>query len=169
MPHKISIQKCNAPLCKCCKLMSNTESTRLRVGNKRTNIRTGAGDCKTRNAIYLVMCKLCHKPYTGKTTQQTHSRMNQHRWCFGNYIKKHGKLTLKTPKDEDNYALGMHLYNDHNLRNEQNFDDAYELCILEVSSPCILDIREHMWIHRLKSLAPNGLNLASTYGLPMLY
>ena len=160
--------KCRSPNCKCCKLMSNKESTRLRVRNKRTTIRTAAGNCQSKNIVYLVMCKLCHKPYTGKTTQHCHCRMNQHRWCFSNYIKHHGQVKLKTARDEDNYALGIHLYNDHGLRSDQNFDDAYEVYILEVTQPRIIDIREHMWIHRLQSLTPSGINLASTYGLPML-
>ena len=104
----------------------------------------------------------------GKTTQPLHCRMNQHRWNFVNYVKKNGKVAMKTAKDEDNYALGMHLFNDHKLQSETNFDDVYDLYILEVTQPRILDVREHMWIHRLKTLAPLGLNLASTYGLPII-
>ena len=66
---------------------------------------------------------------------------------FWKLYKKTGKDDIQ--KDEDNYALGMHLYNDHHLQNEQQFDDAYSVYILEVCSPRILDMREHMWIHRL--------------------
>ena len=148
--------------------MTNKNSANLTVGGRRTKVKTAAGDCRSKNVVYLVACKHCQKHYVGKTTQPTRCRMNQHRWNFGNYIRKKGTVKLNTAKDEDNYALGMHLYHDHGIKNEQSFDDAYELSILEVSQPRILDVREHMWIHRLKSLAPQGLNLASTYGLPLL-
>ncbi len=68
------------------------------------------------------------------------------------------KGDMKTEKDVDNYALGMHLYHDHNLHEEhsyeEHFNDSYEIYTLEVSQPRIIDMKEHMWIHRLKSLAP---------------
>ena len=114
-----------------------------------------------------IICKCCNKYYVGKTTQQTHSRMNQHRSCFMNYSKKLGKVKI-SQKDEDNYALGIHLYNEHNLTSKDQFDKALDLYILEVSQPRIIDVREHMWIHRLKSLTPVGLNLAPTFGIPLL-
>ena len=77
---------------------------------------------------------------------------------------------MNTSKDEDNYALGMgmHLYEEHGVEDERRFNEAYELYILEVTQPKFIDVREHMWIHRLQSLSPLGLNLASTYGMPLL-
>ena len=161
---------CGNPICKCCIQMSGKDTVDLKVGlkRKRTKVRCGKGDCSSRNVIYLVKCKCCDKHYVGKTTQQLHSRMNQHRWCFGNFITKQGNINLQTEKDQDNYALGMHLYNEHGVRNLQQFNAMYEVSILEVTQPRIIDAREHAWIHRLKSINPLGLNLASTFGLPML-
>ena len=75
---------------------------------------------------------------------------------------------MNTSKDEDNYALGMHLYDEHGVEDERKFNKAYEVYILEVTQPKIIDVREHMWIHRLQSLSPFGLNLASTFGMPLL-
>ena len=82
-------------------------------------------------------------------------------------MKRNGNLVVD-PEKMDNYTLGMHLYNKHDLKTKDEFDEAYELYILEVCTPRILDVKEHMWIHRLKALAPNGLNLNNTYGLPIL-
>ena len=158
--------KCNHPTCQCCGLMTNTESTSIKVNNKNIRIRTGKGNCQTRNVIYLVKCNCCNKHYIGKTTQPLHARINQHRWCFTNYVKKQGKVKLNNDKDAEKYALGIHLFEDHKL--DQNFNDAFKVYILEVTQPRIMDIREHMWIHRLKSITPGGLNLGSTYGLPLL-
>ena len=75
---------------------------------------------------------------------------------------------MKTSEEEDNYALCMHLYNEHGVKDELQFNEAYELYILEVTQPRTIDVREHMWIHRLQSVSPLGLNLASTFGMPLL-
>ena len=160
--------KCNVHRCRTCQLMSNTDSVTLQVGNRKLTIQTGAGDCSCRNVIYLVLCKCCRKYYVGKTTQPLHCRFNQHRWCFENFVKKHGQVTLKTEKDKDKYALGMHLYNDHNFTNEHQFNNAFTVHILEVTQPRIIDVREHMWIHKLKTLDPVGINVACTFGIPLI-
>ena len=161
-------RKCNRSRCKCCKLMSNKCSFTTHIGGKNIRFHTGSGKCTTKNVIYLALCKCCQKYYVGRTTQPLNARTNCHRACFVRYVKSNGKLAVPT-KNLDNFALGMHLYNTHNLTTKKQFDEAYELYVLEVCSPRILDIKEHMWIHKLKSLSPNGLNLTNTFGLPLLH
>ena len=119
------------------------------------------------NIVYLVQCKCCNKNYVGRTTQTLSERINCHRACFLRYVKSNGRCVITSEK-LDVFALGIHLFNEHNLTTKRQFDESYELYVLEVCSPRIIDVKEHMWIHRLKTLAPNGLNLSNTYGLPLL-
>ena len=160
-------ERCRKNRCKCCKLMSEKEVASIANKCKRRKIHTGAGKCTTRNVIYLALCRCCCKYYVGKTTQQLNGRTNHHRACFVKYVKSNGKLKVAKEK-LDNYAMGIHLFNEHDIKLEKSFDEAYELYILEICSPKILDVKEHMWIHKLKALAPHGLNLGQTYGFPLL-
>ena len=139
------------------------------MGGKLIEYRTSKGDCTTANAIYLTKYKCCNKHYVGKTTQPLNCRMNLHRSCFVKYVKANGKVVVDEQETMDRFALGIHIYQEHNFKTTNEFNEAYELYILEVCPPRILDIREHMWIHKLKALAPNGLNLAKTYGFSLLY
>lgn len=80
-----------------------------------------------------------------------------------------GNGEVKVDKEAlDRFALGLHLYKDHGLRGKEDFDESFDLFILEVCSPRVLDIKEHMWIHKLKTLTPKGLNLGKTFGFPLL-
>ena len=61
--------------------------------------------------------------------------------------------------NSDEFALGIHLFSDHSLQNRSDFDDTYNVSLLDFSSPKILDVKEHKFIHLLNSLKPNGLNI----------
>ena len=159
--------KCNRNRCKSCKMMSNKNSITTKLGGKKRRIHTSSGKCTSKNVVYSVRCKCCNKNYVGRTTQTLSERTNCHRACFLKYVKSNGRCVIPTDK-LDAFALGIHLFTEHNLTTKRKFDEACELYVLEVCSPRILDVKEHMWIHRLKSLAPNGLNLLNTYGLPLL-
>ena len=134
---------------------------------QKKTIWVGRGTCHTSNVVYLFVCKCCRKHYIGKTTQEIKARTNQHRSSFVQYANSRGNLTINT-KDMDKFALGVHLYDEHKLDKREDFNKSYELYILEVCSPRIIDVREHLQIHKHRALAPSGLNLAHTFGLPLL-
>ena len=86
-------------------------------------------------------------------------RNSGHLAKYTKYIKdmeKGGDKQKYTMDDE--YSLGIHLYNDMN----------YKFTVLENCSPSNLAIREHLWIQKLRTLYPYGLNLVSPFGLPLL-
>ena len=62
----------------------------------------------------------------------------------------------------------MHLYNDHNINNPEAFEESYQFTILEKCSPKSLEVKEHLWTQKLKTLYPAGLNLYSPLGFPIL-
>ena len=48
-------------------------------------------------------------------------------------------------------------------------DDTYNVSLLDFSSPKILDVKEHKFIHLLNSLKPNGLNIENPLSVPLLH
>lgn len=75
----------------------------------------------------------------------------------------------KHDKDSDEYTLGHHLFHDHKLNNKNDFDNSHTVSILDISSPKVLDVKEHKFIHLMNSLTPLGLNLSTPFALPLLY
>ena len=62
--------------------------------------------------------------------------------------------------------LGAHLYN-HGLRDKHDFKKYFKVSILEVCSPKILEVKEHLFIHRLNTLSPFGINLSNPFSIPL--
>ena len=96
-------------------------------------------------------------------------RNNGHRGKFIKYAKdmgrggNHQKYIV-----DDEYSLGIHLYNEHGVVDTEGFDSSYRFTILESCSPRNLDVKEHLWVQKLRSIYPHGLNLVSPFGLPLL-
>ena len=119
--------------------------------------------------VYSAICKLCGKPYVGKTTQMLCGRLSEHKSCYNKYIKAKGKISSLNCKDfDDKFALGVHLYDQHEIDNPVGFQSNYEFTILEKCSPKALAVKEHLWIQKMRSLHPLGLNLNSPLGFPLL-
>ena len=71
--------------------------------------------------------------------------------------------------EKDKYTLATHLKETHGISTLTGLDDNYKFTILEKCSPKNLDIKEHLWIQKLKTLTPFGLNLNSPLGFPILF
>ena len=133
-------QKCNGPGCRQCPLV-NTQQ-KLTINNKNISI-PRSFNCKTRNVIYLWICKLCRSSdcYFGRTTQQCHLRTNGHRGCF------------KDEKWEDS-ALSMHAREAHNTRfSLENF----HISIVKQISPQSIRREEFKFIEKYRTIQL-GLN-----------
>ena len=123
--------------------MANKSHFRTNIEGKRRTFRTCAGKCTTKNVIYVALCKCCDRYYVGKTTQQLNARTNLHRSCFIKYVKSKGKIVVSSEK-LDRFAIGMHSYNVHGFQTKKQFDESYELYILEICSPRVIDMKEHV-------------------------
>ena len=151
---------CNAHAnCKCCQLIANKNIDDV---NGRP-VPCAPGTCKTKNCIYLVVCKICSKPYTGRTIQQIGKRMNGHRECFYKVLRNEN-IDISS----DDYALGLHLVNEHGLSDPGDFNKYYHVQLMEVCSPSLLEKKEHNYIHGYNTLYPIGLNKINPFGLPRL-
>ena len=130
------------------------------VNNKQ--VKTAPGNCSSYNIIYLFRCKICSQPYVGRSTRQLNTRTGEHRRAFLDIIQGNEY----NPLDND-FSLGIHLI-EHGLRNEHDFAKYYEVSIIENCSPKNLEVKEHMYIHMLKSVRPRGINVTNPFNIPIL-
>ena len=114
----------------------------------------------------MAQCNLCiDNSYVGRTVQPLHKRVNGHRQGFVNVVSN-GLDYVNSLDTEDSYSLGLHLYNEHGLISE--FNKHYTFHVLEHVSPLQMEKCEHLWIHGLNTLFPNGINRSNPFGLPVL-
>ena len=154
--------KCGHGNCQCCDVVSNKDFV---IGPNEKIIKTAKGICSNRCVIYHSRCAFCQKAYVGKATQRLNRRVNGHRSKFYECLYYDGD---RQDIDDDDHLLGMHLYFQHGVREDIGFNESYKFTILENCSPRDIDLKEHLWIHRLKTLKPHGLNSHDPFGIPMI-
>jgi len=94
--------------------------------------------------------------------------MNIHRARFYDCIKYSGKLKPQH-MNEDEHLLGQHIYSDHGMHHKDSFNEAYTLTILETVGPNDIDVKEHLWVQKLQTVAPYGLNSHDPFGILLLF
>ena len=146
--------------CMCCKLIGTENSDTV----NGLPVSSAPGNCRTKNTIYLVMCKLCDKPYIGRTVQPLRERMSGHRGNFYKVLAAHNDVD----ESKDDYSLGLHLVHEHHSIDRGDFNKHFRLQILENCSPSSLEKKEHLYIHKFKTLYPIGLNKNNPFGLSIL-
>ena len=158
--------KCGRGLrCLCCKLVSKSDHV---IGPNDKLFKTCGGNCTTRSLIYHATCTMCEKSYVGKTTLPLSLRANIHRAKFYECIRHSGKLKSQHLRDDD-HLLGQHIYSDHGMHHKDSFNEAYSFTILETVSPNDIDVKEHLWVQKLQTVAPYGLNSHDPFGIPLLF
>ena len=158
------ISKCKAPRCQCCKLLPDSPVAHIKVNGRKVTL--PSGNCKSKNIVYLAECKMCQdKWYTGRTVQPLNKRINGHRQGFTKLVAK-GIMNEKLCDSEDTFSLGIHLLQEHGV--VSNFNHHFTFHILEHVSPSQLEKKEHLWIHKLNTLYPYGINRSNPFGLPVL-
>ena len=150
---------CNGRGCKCCKMLCEEPYLTIN-GNK---VKTAPGNCHSYNIIYIFQCKLCYEGYFGRTTRQLNERTREHRQAFFKVIEG-GNID----NTKDDFSLGLHLYNNHGISERKRFDKAYTIAIVENASPYKLEIAEHKYIHKYRTVRPNGINTQNPFGIPFL-
>ena len=154
----------NPTQCLCCKVIPPVPLPKVTVNGEEVLLPNG--NCKSKNIIYLAQCNLCEsKCYIGRTVQALHNRVNGHRQSFATVVKK-GLNYVNSPDNDDTFCLGIHLFKEHGITS--GFNDKFTFHVLEHVSPLQMEKCEHLWIHRLNTLFPYGMNRSNPFGLPVL-
>ena len=156
--------------CQCCSMLSDS----VEVHSNNIVVQSAGGGCKSSNIIYCVKCLLCSNfnCYVGKTVTTLHKRLNEHRASFSSLIKKcknGGEGTLQNPtyldiELDDEQILGAHLIFEHGLFESNSFNENYEVNILAHVNPTTIRRTEQMFIQKLNTLFPYGLNQCNSVG-----
>ena len=150
----------NSAKCMCCIMIGDDNVSEI----NGLAVPCAPGNCKSKNVIYLVTCRLCYKPYFGRTVQITCGRMSGHRRNFYKLLNNDEDVD----ETSDDYSLGLHLINEHGCSNKEDFNKHLQVQIVENCSPSTLEKKEHLYIHKYKTLYPVGLNKNNPFGLSVL-
>ena len=113
--------------------------------------------------VYMVVCTICYKHYVGRSCRALSTRIGEHRRHYYSILDN-----MPINATNDDHALGAHLHR-HGYRDRGDFDKIYTVCVLEVCSPRVLEVKEHKYIHKTNSLGPNGINVSNPFSIPLLY
>ena len=143
-------QKCNKANCLTCTHIGETQVVKD-SSNKLVYLKENL-DCKTKGVIYMIQCKNCGIKYVGQTSMTLHQRITQHRSDInkgkGSQIAKH--FNDNCP-DIDHLSVVP-------LEHVHRRDLDTFMGKLSIRDANALLHREQLWMHRLKTLAPAGLN-----------
>ena len=131
-----SAKKCGGPGCKTCALLM--EENAISINGKK--VKLSEGNCKVYNLCYLALCRICNKPYTGRTVNALHKRTCGHRHAYLEVIKSAAENTLQDlDTTGDLFVLGLHLFYDHGINDPRGFDKNFRFGILDVTNPSIIE------------------------------
>ena len=103
-------------------------------------------DCNIICVVYLLTCRVCKKQYTGSTITRFGERFNQ---CKSNLkLYAEGRRDFKQKKLLERF----YSYNHHGTHNDMIVQ------IIDFCGPNAQERRENFWMHKLRTLHPDGLN-----------
>ena len=152
---------CGGSQCGTCSLIFTEPS--ITVNGKKA--KSMPGNCTSYNVVYLFTCQLCNMCYVGRTVQALRARVNQHR---AYYYKLVANPALSPDDNDDGFSLGKHLVECHKMSRWEDFNRCYKVFVLCNSTPKSLEVDEHRFIQKLRTLRPFGLNAVDPFGIPLL-
>ena len=140
-------KRCSRKNCRYCNKLIKSGHIRSPITHRQYDTIRNC-DCETNNIIYCISCKKCSKQYVGHTKRTLRERMCEH----FRFISQ----------NNNSHSVGRH-FNDPDHRGLTDVD----IFVLQFGrknpdsdeSLAIRLILELMWIHRLRSTTPLGLNV----------
>ena len=140
-------KECKRPnSCKYCIKMSQSGKIKNLLNHKTCNTMT-KGTCQSNNLIYCIECNWCHIKYVGQTKNRIIDRFQGHLFDIKNNLNTTVARHFGSHSDilDPNMTIHIHEY----IRLPKDLP----------RSSSLRDNRELVWIHRLNTLIPNGLNI----------
>ena len=140
-----SIVKCGCPLCVLCPILLTETTVRCRLSKRKHNIYYGQFTCHTPRLVYLLQCARCHKQYVGQTINSLAQRAGRH---------------LQVISQKGNMKLQLHFKGDGHTPRDARFQRLAKVSDDLTPSEAEIQLKsaETMWIQRLASMQPVGLN-----------
>ena len=133
--------------CQCCKQINKTNTFSSKTTKKTFNIRHNL-NCKSNREIYLMDCQKCGAQYVGKSETPFNIRLNNHRKDVQNL-----QVTL---------SVSQHFHEaNHSFNRDAKFTQIEQIKNNSMSQKDMcrtLEDHEDLWILKLGTLRPNGLN-----------
>ena len=146
-PRTTTFKGCNSPsTCKYCGKISQLGRIKNLNNNKTYNTITN-GTCQSNNLRYCLECNWFHSKYVGQTGNRIINRFQGHIF----YIKHN-----------DNTTVARHFYSHNDQIDPKMIIHILEYIRLPKDVPRSNPFRDNgelVWIHRLNTLIPNGLNI----------
>ena len=108
--------------------------------------------------IYMLQCCECltskRRPigtYIGQTTTSFSIRFGGHRNCWKEAKKDLAKLRNPGDKNDDRYAIAMHMVKTHGYKSLPELEECYDVTFLCRPAPKDLDVYEDKYKHRMKA------------------
>ena len=108
-------------------------------------------NCNSICVVYLLTCKICAKQYTGSTITKFRSRFNQY------------KSNIKLYGEGRRYFVHEKLIEHFYSQNHHGTHGDMIVQIINQCDPNYQEKRENVWIHKLKTLYPDGLNQSELF------
>ena len=135
--------KCTRMKCNYCRVINKTGRIQCPL-DKRSYITRFNVSCNSHNLVYALYCKVCTKVYVGQTKRSLRERIGEH---FTSIRRKKKHL-----------VVGGHC----NSAGHTGIENVMVYILDFVKTPpsaSTLEKREKLWIFRLRSTVPLGLNL----------
>ena len=139
-------KRCQRKSCRYCMKLDHSGSIISPITGREYNTIRNC-DCKTNNIIYCITCIICFKQYIGHTKRTLGERMCEH----FRYVTQHNSSHSvgRHYNQEDHQGLGNIRL--HVLQFGSKDPDSTESLAIRLEL-------EQLWIHRLRSTTPMGLN-----------
>ena len=139
-----STNSCKSKDCKYCKLLD--KSGNIQSDNKNIESKWNI-TCNSSNVIYCIECTRCQKRYVGQTKRKIKERLREHLYN----IKKDNKTDMS-------YHFNTNQHKGECDMKVYILDFIYEAPDSKRAAK-LRDTIEHNWIHKLRTVAPKGLNI----------
>ena len=142
------------PPCQLCSNMKSLSTFKSKHSNEVCQIKKNF-NCNSKMVVYLIVCRVCGKQYSGSTVTKFRARANNYKNTHRNFWKEQ-ILSCQ--------ARNQKRFHEHYLQNDHNGICDWEITIIDHAETVkSLRQKELYWYHKLKAYAPFGLNEGDVY------